>query len=294
MASGARTLSPSRPPAQASWSMTLVCSYAGEREALSPADQVVEQIRASGGNAVADYNDVADWHGAEGLLNTALRAFGDADVLINNAAIIRPSALIDTREEDLDEVVRVNIKGTFAPMRAFAQYWTKAVLNDGDKPRRSIVCTTSRIGLRGTPYYPTYGCTKAAVTYLVEAAAAELADIGVRVNGVAPRADTRMMGDATTRLVEIAGEKGLQAVFLSTQSRDLEARQAEPPESISPLVVWLASERSQPLSGKVFSAMAGRIGLIDGRTERHLISLPPSHSIDDVAHALGFLTQPES
>lgn len=261
-------------------------SYAGEREALSPADDVVKDICAAGGNAVADHNDVAEWRGAERLLETTLRAFGGADILINNAAIIRPSPFIETREADLDEVVRVNIKGTFAPMRAFAEFWTKNPYNGSDRPRRNIICTTSRIGLRGTAYYMTYGCTKAAVAYFVEAAAAELAPAGIRVNGIAPRADTRMMGDATNRLVQIAGEKGLQAVFRSTQSRDLEARESEPPESISPLVLWLASDRSEPLSGLVFSAVAGRIGLFEGRNERHVVTLRPSHTVQDVDRAL--------
>jgi NAD(P)-dependent dehydrogenase (short-subunit alcohol dehydrogenase family) len=226
------------------------------------------------------------------LLETALRTFGDADVLINNAAIIRPSAFIETQEDDLDEVVRVNVKGTFGPMRAFGQYWAKAWSEGGLKTRRSIICTTSRIGLRGTPYYLTYGCTKAAVAYLVEAAAAELTGIGVRVNGIAPRADTRMMGDATNRLVQIAGEQGLQAVFRTTQSRDLNSREREPPESISPLVLWLASDRSEPLSGKIFAAMAGRIALIEERNERDLVALSPSHSVEDVDRALSVFTNP--
>lgn len=268
-------------------------SYAGEREAASPADGVVEEIRAAGGNAIADHNDVADWRGAERLLGSAVRAFGGADVLINNAAIIRPSPFIETREADLDEVVRVNIKGTFAPMRAFAEFWTKNPVKAGDESRRQIICTTSRIGLRGTPYYLTYGCTKAAVAYIVEASAAELAPAGIRVNGIAPRADTRMMGDATNRLLQVAGDKGLQAVFRSTQSRALDAREAEPPESISPLVLWLASDRSQPLSGRVFSAMAGRIGLFEGGNERHLATLPASHTVEDVHRALASLALPE-
>lgn len=268
-------------------------NYAGEREGVSPADEVVEQIRSAGGSAVADYSDVADWRASEGLLETALRAFGRADVLINNAAIIRPSLFTETREPDLDEVVRVNIKGTFGPMRAFAEFWAKDAPRQGEKPRRSIICTTSRIGLRGTPYYLTYGCTKAAIAYLVEAAAAELESVGVRVNGIAPRADTRMMEDATERLAQIAGEKGLQAVFRSTQSRDLDAREFEPPESISPLVLWLASDRSEPLSGLVFSAMAGRIALFEGRNERHLVTLSSSHTVEDVDRALGSLVHRE-
>jgi NAD(P)-dependent dehydrogenase (short-subunit alcohol dehydrogenase family) len=264
-------------------------NYAGEREATSPAVEVVAQIQREGGKAVADYNDIADWRGTERLLETALNAFGGADVLINNAAIIRPSPFIETREADLDEVLRVNIKGTFAPMRVFAEFWNKESAGRYERRARSIICTTSRIGVRGTPYYLTYGCTKAAVAYLVEAAAAELAPLGVRVNGIAPRADTRMMGDATSRLMEIAGEKGLQAVFRSTHSRALDAREPEPPESISPLAVWLASDRSAPLSGMIFSAMAGRIGLIEGRNERHLATLQPSHNAEDVDRALASL-----
>lgn len=264
-------------------------NYAGERETASPAAEVVAQIQRAGGRAIADNNDVADWHGTQRLLETALRAFGGADVLINNAAIIRPSAFVETRETDLDEVLRVNIKGTFAPMRAFAEFWSKESAGRDEKRSRSIICTTSRIGVRGTPYYLAYGCTKAAVAYLVEAAAAELAPLRVRVNGIAPRADTRMMGDATSRLMEIAGEKGLQAVFRSTQSRALDAREPEPPESISPLAIWLASDRSEPLSGMIFSAMAGRIGLIEGRNERHLVTLDPSHDANDVDRALASL-----
>lgn len=267
-------------------------SYAGEREAVSPADAVVEEIRAAGGKAIADQNDVADWRGAERLLESALRAFGGADVLVNNAAIIRPSSFGETREADLDEVVRVNIKGTFAPMRAFAGFWTRSRPRSADGPGRSVICTTSRIGLRGTPFYLTYGCTKAAVAYLVEAAAAELAPAGIRVNGIAPRADTRMMGDATSRLLAIAGEKGLQAVFQSTQARDVDSRDAEPPASISPLVLWLASDRSRPISGRVFTAIAGRIGVFERGNERHLATLQASHTVEDIHGALTFLTQP--
>jgi hypothetical protein len=92
--------------------------------------------------------------------------------------------------------------------------------------------------------------------------------------------------------VQIAGEQGLQAVFRTTQSRDLNSREREPPESISPLVLWLASDRSEPLSGKIFAAMAGRIALIEERNERDLVALSPSHSVEDVDRALSVFTNP--
>lgn len=187
------------------------------KEHSSPADEVVGEIRNRGGQAVANYCDVADWAGAQELLKNALDAYGRVDILVNNAAIIRPDALIGTRETDFDEVVRVNLKGTFCPTRAFAEHWVRQA-QAGVAVDASVICTTSRVGLHGTPYYLVYGCTKAAVAYFVEGCAAELQQFGIRVNGVAPRADTRMMGDATRRLKEVAGGAGVKAVFDTLRS----------------------------------------------------------------------------
>lgn len=258
-------------------------SYDGNRESQSPADAVVEEIRRAGGEAIADYNDVASWTGAEGLLESALRGFGRVDTLVNNAAIIRPGPLTDTTELDLDAVLRVNIKGTFAPLRVFAAHWAKRPSQAAGNAVGNIICTTSRVGSRPAPYYVTYGCTKAAVSYLVEAAAAELAPLGIRVNGIAPRADTRMMGDATRRVGEIAGSAGIAAIFGNDAAN---TRPPEPTESISPLALWLASERSRPLTGTLFSVMAGRIALLDGKQERSHVELPASHTPEDVDQAL--------
>jgi NAD(P)-dependent dehydrogenase (short-subunit alcohol dehydrogenase family) len=258
-------------------------SYDGNRELVSPADAVVEEIRRAGGEAIADSNDVASWDGAAGLLESALRSFGRVDTLVNNAAIIRPGPLIETTESDLDAVMRVNIKGTFAPLRVFASHWAKQPARGATGQGGNIICTSSRVGSRPAPYYVTYGCSKAAVTYLVEAAAAELAPFGIRVNGIAPRADTRMMGDATRRLGEIAGSAGIAAIFGPDAAN---TRAAEPAGSISPLVLWLASELSRPLTGALFSVMAGRIALLNGKQERSSITLPVSHTPEDVEQAL--------
>ena len=265
-------------------------TYAGDPEGVSPAEAVVKEIRERGGEAVADYNDVGTWSGAQALLATALSNFGRVDVLVNNAAIVRPGMITDANETDLDEIVRVNIKGTFGPTRCFARYWADEAKRKA-KVDATIVCTTSRIGLRGTPYYSIYGLTKAAVASLVEAAAAEFAQYGVRVNGIAPRASTRMMGDAMRRLVEIAGEEALAAVFSGGRARPPDGEEQEVPESISPLVVWLASSQSKPVSGCIFSAMGGRIALLQGMQERLAVSLPAHHSSDDVERVLGPLVR---
>jgi NAD(P)-dependent dehydrogenase (short-subunit alcohol dehydrogenase family) len=257
-------------------------SYSGEKEHTSPAGEVVDEIRHGGGQAVADYCDVSDWTGARRLLDTALDAFGRVDVLVNNAAIIRPEALIHTCEADFDQVVRVNIKGTFCPSRIFAEHWADRT-RAGNRVDASIICTTSRVGMHGTPYYLVYGCTKAAVAYFVESAAAELHQYGVRVNGVAPRADTRLMGDATRRLKEVAGGEGLRAVFDALSSAPPSENRPMDPASISPLVVWLASDSSKPVNGRVFSVMAGRIGLHEGWREIDHVQLPSPHSVEHIA-----------
>ncbi|WP_129780194.1 SDR family NAD(P)-dependent oxidoreductase [Peristeroidobacter soli] len=264
-------------------------SYDGARETLSPADSVVEEIRRAGGEAIADYNDISNWDGAQALLDGALRAFNRVDTLVNNAAIIRPAPLTDTTARDLDDVVRVNVKGTFAPLQVFAAHWKTEGTRSPGGHSRSVICTTSRVGFRPAPYYVVYGLTKSAVAYLVEGAAAELAGLGIRVNGIAPRADTRMMGDATRRLNEIAGSVGIAGVFGDSSATE---RPAEPVESISPLVLWLASAASRAVTGAIFSVMAGRIALLDGRHERSVFTLPVTHTPEDVDHALSGLEAP--
>jgi NAD(P)-dependent dehydrogenase (short-subunit alcohol dehydrogenase family) len=127
-----------------------------------------------------------------------------------------------------------------------------------------------------------YGCSTAAVAYFVSAAATELAGHGIRVNGVAPRADTPMMTEATQRLIEVAGDEGLNAVFAAVRSAPPSATARQEPHSISPLVVWLASQRSKPLTGKVFSAAGGRIALEESWREGAHVTLPAAHSVLDV------------
>jgi NAD(P)-dependent dehydrogenase (short-subunit alcohol dehydrogenase family) len=267
-------------------------SYGGEREAVSPAASVAAEVRALGADAIANESDIATWDGAQRLVDQAREAFGRVDALINNAAIIRPKPLLATSDADFDETLRVNVKGTVLPTRAFAASWSQQQ-NSPDSPA-SIVCTTSRVGLFGTPYYLTYGFTKSAVAYFVQAAAAELGPLGIRVNGIAPRADTRMMGDATRALHAAVGDDGLNAVFRAVGSAPPSTDAKQLPESVSPLAVWLVSNRSRDITGRIFGSAGGRITLFEGWRELAAHQLAPDHSAADLEAAIrSTLSSPE-
>jgi NAD(P)-dependent dehydrogenase (short-subunit alcohol dehydrogenase family) len=259
-------------------------SFAGEREAQSPARQVVAEIIAAGGQAIADENDISEWHGCERLLAKTLQAYGRADSLILNAAIVRPRKLHELSEADWNDQVRVNLGGTVLPTRIFANHWI-CMAATGREPDASIVCTTSKVGLRGTPFYLVYGCTKAAVAYFVEAAAAELAPHGIRVNGIAPRADTRMMQDASRDLVAVVGQQGIDALLRATRSPP--PWEVLGPASVSPTVAWLASGMSKPTTGRVLNVDGGRIALQEGWHDAGVVQVQPEHTVEDVHRAVG-------
>jgi len=259
-------------------------SYGGEREAVSPAAGVAARVRALGGQAVANESDVATWRGAQRLIEQALDECCRVDALINNAAIIRPKAFIETTDADFDETIRVNIKGTVLPTRAFAEKWSQQHQVEG--AQASVVCTTSRVGLFGTPYYLTYGFTKSAVAYFVQAAAAELGALAIRVNGIAPRADTRMMGDATRALHAAVGDAGLNAVFRAVGTPPPSSSLAQSPDSVAPLAVWLVSDRSRNVTGRIFGNVGGRVSLLEGWREIAASQLAPDHGVNEVEMAI--------
>lgn len=254
-------------------------SFSGLAESEQPADAVVAEIRALGQEAVADTNDIADWGGCERLLENALRSFGRVDVLVLNAAITRPRKLQELSLADWDDQLRVNLGGTVLPSRIFSAYWVSEA-EQGRRRDASIICTTSKVGLRGTPYYLVYGCTKAAVAYFVQAAAAELEPFGIRVNGIAPRANTRMMQDATRNLIEVAGSHGVERLLRAVKSPP--PWDTWGPESVSPTVLWLASDLSQPVSGVVLNVDGGNIVVQHGWHDGLRVEVAQGHSVEDI------------
>ncbi len=158
---------------------------------LSPAEHVVEEIKAMGGEAVANGDDVSSWEGAQRLINAAVETFGDLHAVVNNAGILRDRMLTNMTEEEWDAVIKVHLKGTFAPSRWAAAYWREQVKAGRELDAR-IINTTSVSGIYGNPGQTNYGAAKMGIAAFTNIAALELARYGVTVNAVAPVALTRM------------------------------------------------------------------------------------------------------
>ncbi|WP_438484125.1 SDR family oxidoreductase [Streptomyces sp. S186] len=219
----------------------------GAGGSAGPARQVVEEIRAHGGRAVAHTGDITTDDGARSLVTTALDTFGRLDALVNNAGFLRDRMLVNLAEDDWDAVMRVHLKGHFLPLRHAAAHW-RAETKAGRTPDARVVNTSSGAGLLGSVGQANYSAAKAGVLGLTLVAAAELARYGVQVNALAPAARTRMT----------------ERTFASTMAPVEGAFDAMAPENVSPLVVWLAAADSAGVTGRVFEAEGGRITVMEG------------------------------
>ncbi|QWF76925.1 SDR family oxidoreductase [Amycolatopsis sp. CA-230715] len=216
----------------------------GDGGSGGPAAEVVAEIEAGGGRAVANTDDVADWDGAGRLVRTAIDRFGGLDVLVNNAGFLRDRMLVNLGEDEWDAVVRVHLKGHFAPMRHAAAYWRAE--HKAGRPRAArVVNTSSGAGLLGSIGQGNYSAAKAGIAGLTLVAAAEFARYGVTVNAIAPAARTRMT----------------EGAFAAEMAAPEDGFDAMAPENVSPLVVWLGSEESAPVTGRVFEVDGGRVSL---------------------------------
>jgi NAD(P)-dependent dehydrogenase (short-subunit alcohol dehydrogenase family) len=213
----------------------------------SPAHAIVEQIKAAGGEAVVNGDDIADWNCAQNLIQTAVDTFGGLDVLVNNAGFVRDRMLANTSEEEWDAVVRVHLKGHFAPLRHAAAYW-RGLAKAGKTVDARIINTSSGAGLQGSVGQGNYSAAKAGIATLTLVAAAELGRYGITVNAIAPSARTRMT----------------ETVFADMMAKPDEGFDAMAPENISPLVVWLGSVESKDITGKVFEVEGGVIRVAEG------------------------------
>ena len=220
----------------------------GTGSSAGPAGEVVEEIRGMGGEAVANGDDVADWEGAQRLINTAVETFGRLDVLVNNAGILRDRMLINMTAEEWDAVIRVHLRGTFAPARWAATYWRERA-KEGQTNDARIINTSSSSGIYGNAGQTNYGAAKAGIASFTIIAAMELGRYGVTVNAIAPGALTRMT-------------EGLGMGRAAAQKP--EEFDARAPENVAPLVVWLGSPESAGITGRVFNVAGGRISVAEG------------------------------
>jgi NAD(P)-dependent dehydrogenase (short-subunit alcohol dehydrogenase family) len=210
-----------------------------------PAQLVVDEIVAAGGDAVAAPGDVARWDTGAALIGLAIETYGDLHVLVNNAGNLADRFLTDMTEEEWDEVVRAHLKGHFVPTRWAATWWREQV-RAGRRVEGSVVCTTSTSGLHGNPGQSNYGAAKAAIVGFTVTAAAELARFGVRVNAIAPLARTRMTV-STPGLAERVAAPSEPGSF-----------DAWHPANVSPVVAWLATADCD-VTGQVFLVHGGRV-----------------------------------
>ncbi|WP_040804807.1 SDR family oxidoreductase [Nocardia concava] len=251
-------------------------SNAGEGTDSGPAHEVVNEIVAAGGRAIANTDSVADWQGAKNLVDQAVSEFGRLDVVVNNAGILRDAFIAGMDEQQWDAVVAVHLKGHAAVLRHAAAYW-KDQSKAGNQPTAAVVNTASASGTTvPNAGQANYGAAKAAIAALTLVAADELARYGVRVNAIAPIARTRL-----TLATPGMGE------MMAAQQAGLEEGEfdAFSPANISPLVAYLATEKC-PITGKVFAVQGGAISELAGWHDVKTIETEGPWSIDDIAGRL--------
>ncbi|WP_433375143.1 SDR family oxidoreductase [Streptosporangium sp. CA-115845] len=219
----------------------------GDGRSGDPALRVVEEIRALGGRAVANNDDVTDWGGADRLVKTALSAFGRLDTLVNNAGFVRDRMLVSMTEQEWDDVIRVHLKGHFLPLRHAGAHWRERS-KAGEPVDARVINTSSGAGLLGSVAQGNYSAAKAGIVALTQVAAAELGRYGVTVNAIAPAARTRMT----------------EEVFATMMARPEDGFDAMDPANIAPLVTWLGSAASGHVTGRVFEVEGGVVSLADG------------------------------
>ena len=212
---------------------------------LSPAQQVVNEIKGMGGEAIANGESVSNWEGAQRLINSAIETFGDLHVVVNNSGILRDRVLANMTEEEWDAVINVHLKGTFAPSRWAAAYWREQA-KAGKPVSGRIINTTSVSGIYGNPGQTNYGAAKAGIAAFTNIAALELHRYGVTVNAVGPVALTRMT-------------EGLGPAPETDEEREMRS-----PRWIAPIVTWLASEESKDVTGRVFEASGQSLSVAEG------------------------------
>ena len=216
----------------------------GTGSSAGPAQAVADEITAAGGEAVANTDDISSWAGAERLIRQAVDTFGGLDVVVNNAGILRDRMIVTMTEQDWDAVIAVHLKGTFAVLHHAAAYWRQRS-KEGHANDARVINTTSSSGLFANPGQGNYGAAKSGIATLTIIAAKELERYGVTVNAIAPTALTRLTEDVP-------------------MMSDAAASTELSPESISPLVVWLGSAESRPVTGRVFSVWGNAITVIEG------------------------------
>ena len=246
----------------------LGASLAGEGADAGPAHEVVREIEALGGEAVANGENVADFTGAKRLIDGAIAAFGHVDILINNAGILRDRMLVNMEEHEWDAVIEVHLKGHFAPTRHAAAHWRERA-KAGDPVVARVINTSSPSGVFGNVGQLNYGTAKAGIVGFTLIAAQELQRYGVTVNAIAPNARTRMTEAAFGEMPP--PESGFDAAD---------------PANNSPIVVALCADEAQDITGQVFFVYGGVVNMLSGWEAGELFASDERWDPDALLHEL--------
>ena len=227
----------------------LGCELDGTGGGSGPAGEVVEEIRAAGGEAIANGDDVADFAGAARMVAAAVEAFGGLDAVVSNAGFVRDRMFANVAEDEWDAVVRVHLKGHFAVARHAAAHWRDQAKAGAPVDAR-LVNTSSGAGILGSVGQAAYSAAKAGIATLTLVQAAELGRYGVTANALCPAARTRMT-------------EGVFTEMMATPDQP-DAFDAMAPENVSPLVAWLVSTESAGVTGRMFEVEGGKVGIATG------------------------------
>jgi NAD(P)-dependent dehydrogenase (short-subunit alcohol dehydrogenase family) len=246
----------------------------GTGEDASAAQQVVDEITSAGGEAVANHDDVSSWDGAASMIQQAVDEYGQLDVLVNNAGILRDAFIASMTEEQWDAVIKVHLKGHFCPLHHAVEHW-RGRSKAGEEVNAAVINTASGSGtFMPNAGQANYGAAKAAIAALALVASTELGRYGVRVNAIAPMARTRLTEDVPT-----IGD-------MMKAPDDADAFDPFHPKHVSPLVAYLASEDCT-ITGKLFSVQGGAIAECTGWQVGEGITTEGDWSVELIASELG-------
>jgi NAD(P)-dependent dehydrogenase (short-subunit alcohol dehydrogenase family) len=241
----------------------------------TPAEEVVQEIEAMGGEAIANGDNVADWEGGQRLVNSAIERFGDLDILVNNAGILRDRVLVNMTESEWDAVVAVHMKGHFVPTRWAATYWREQFKAGVTKPR-NVVHTSSTSGLFSNPGQTNYGAAKSGIATFSQIVAKELSRYEVKSNCIAPAARTRLTL-ATPGLGEMIKEPDKADAF-----------DVWDPANVSPLVAYLSTAEC-PFTGETFFVQGGQVKMFQSWTFSDSVERDDRWTVSELAESLGKL-----
>jgi len=243
----------------------------------TPAEEVVNEIKKNGGEAMASYTNVADFNAAKKMIDNTVREFGKLNILVNNAGILRDRMLINMSEDDWDAVIAVHLKGTFNCTRHAAVYWREEFKFGRDRSG-AVINTVSDTGLFGNPGQTNYGSAKGGIASFTINAALELARYGVSVNAISPAARTRMTEDVPTSAAVMAEPPKGEFDFFH-------------PGNVAPLVAYLGSDEGHYINGMIFHVMGGIIDVMEGWGVKKTISKSGRWTVEELKEKMEELSE---